>query len=138
MANVFEDFSIEWAGDHYVIPANRLLKTIAAVEQVVTYGELIAFASRRTAPFATLAGAYGVVLRSAGAFVSDDDVYAGMFGADVSSDHILDAINGLFALMTPPGLKNASSEAPKPGNSQRAPAKGSSKPSSKRSSVKAG
>lgn len=141
MAGIFEDYTIAWHGMDHVIPAGSMLRVIASVEDVVTYGELLGFARRRTAPFAKLAQAYGIVLRAAGVAISDDDVYAGMFGIDISADMILDAINGLFGLMLPPSERGGENEGgePDPGNARkRAPAKASSKPSIKRSSARAG
>lgn len=129
---IFEDYTIAWQDRTYTIPANSILKTIASVEAVITYGELVGYAQRRAAPLATLSKAYAIVLRSAGAFVTDDEVYAGMFGLGGTMDTVLEAINGLFHLMTPPAAREETAKGSKPGNSRRATA-ASSKPSTKRS-----
>lgn len=99
----FEDIRLEWAGADYTIRANRVLGAIARIEDVVTLNELQRFAVRGTAPMAKIAMAYGAVLRYAGATVSDDEVYAGMFGAGgTSADAVVDSVSTLVAMMVPP------------------------------------
>lgn len=145
MAGAFEDYTIGWGGRDYVIPARRVLEVIGSVESVVTYGELLDFGRRGTAPFGRLSQAYGIILRAAGAQgadgrpISDYEVYSGI-GEGLSDGELITLVNGLFALMTPPGAGKTQDEGgePAPGNSPRAAAKASSKPSTKRSSVRAG
>lgn len=144
MAGAFEDYKIGWGKTEYTIPARRVLEVIASVESVVTYGELLEFGRRQTAPFALLSRAYGIILRAAGVrgenggLITDGEVYD-IVCTGLSDNQLLDMINGLFGLMAPPRSRDSKEETA-PGNSRRASAKAkaSSKPSTKRSSVRAG
>lgn len=145
MAGAFEDYKIGWGQMEYTIPARRVLEVIASVESVVTYGELLEFGRRQTAPFAHLARAYGIILRAAGVRgenggpITDHEIYTAV-GTGLTDDQLLDMINGLFGLMAPPGSREIDGGGEtSPGNSRRASAKKvSSKPSTKRSSARAG
>jgi len=109
----FEDIRLQWAGSDYVIRANRVLGAIARIEDVVTLNELQRFGARGTAPMAKIAMAYGAVLRYAGAKVTDEEVYAGMFGATgTSADAVVESISALVAMMVPPQSKTAAKETP--------------------------
>lgn len=136
MRSVFEDHEIGWEGKTYTIPADRMLRVIASVEDVVTYGELLNYAARKSAPFGKLARAYSIVLRAAGVPVTDDEVYLGMLRDGESVDLTLSAINGLFALMVPPSMRGQDEQGggPPRGNSRKGAQtkKASSKPSTKR------
>lgn len=97
--SIFDDIRLKWDGVEYVIPHNRVLRAIAAVEEVATFDEFNNFAKRKTAPLAKIAMAYGVLLRFAGANVSDDDVYHGMFlngGATMAQ-----TVSAVLAMMIP-------------------------------------
>ena len=112
----FEDVRLQWAGEDYVIKANRMLGAIARIEDVVTLNELQRFGLRGTAPMAKIAMAYGAVLRYAGAKVTDDEVYAGMFGAGgTSAEAVVESVSTLVAMMIPPQPEKPAKEPP-PGN----------------------
>jgi hypothetical protein len=96
-----EPINLTWGGVDYTIRPSRVMQAIAAVETVVTFGELVAFFQRGVAPPATLALAYGKLLRAAGAKVTDEEVYAAMFSDDEASS-ALDAVEVLLACMAPP------------------------------------
>ncbi len=104
----FEDIRLQWAEKDYTIKANRVLGAIARIEDVLTLNELQRFGARKAAPMAKIAMAYGAVLRYAGASVTDDEVYAGMFGAaGTSADAVVDSVSSLVAMMVPPQTKAA-------------------------------
>lgn len=148
----FDDIKLGWGGKVYTIPARKALGAIARIEQVITLKELTQFAQRETAPMAMLAQAYGSVLRYAGADVTDEDIYTGMFGAagqDVSAV-IAEAVQTLMLMMIPPAIRAkmdqgggvptepaAKGEEPSRGNS-RATGKKPSADTSKQRSRKAG
>jgi hypothetical protein len=112
----FEDIRLQWAGKDYTIRANRVLGAIARIEDVLTLSELQRFSMRGTAPMAKLSMAYGAVLRYAGATVTDEEVYAGMFGeTGTGADAVVESISALVAMMVPPQPKTADKE-PKSGN----------------------
>lgn len=123
MARGFEDLSFEWAGKTYPLPANRVLGAIARIEDVITLNELQRHGQKGSTPLAKLAMAYGVLLRYAGAEVSDTDIYEAMFGtgSNVETQSIVEAIVTLISMMIPPSAQSAM--APK---KKDEPAKGNS------------
>lgn len=133
MAAVFEDIRLEWGGEEFVIPSDRVMGAIMRVEEHVTLAELHEDAAkRRTVRMGRLASAYGSLLRYAGARVSDDEVYAGMFSGAEKSEATMTAMQGLMMMMVPPSAMTASSNtgpAPKktlPSASSRKPSRPSS------------
>jgi hypothetical protein len=99
----FEDIKISWADRDYIIKANRVMGAIARIEDIMTLNELQRFLARGAAPLGKVSMAYGTVLRYAGADVTDEQVYAGMFGAgDTSADSIIASVQALVAMMIPP------------------------------------
>lgn len=124
---VFDDVQLAWNGKDFAIPSNRVLGAIARIEEHITLPELAGYAERGTAPLAKLAQAYGAVLRFAGATVSDDDVYLGMFGAaggDKQSSIVI-ALQHLMQMMVPNAERLKGNE--KPGKPLRAAASSSRK-----------
>lgn len=135
MTNIFEPVTLTWKNVEYVIPPNRVLRAIAIIEDVIPMQELIANGEKGTAPIAKIACAFGAVLRYAGAKVTDDEVYAGMF-VDAGSSAIPAAINNLMMMMIPRNVFPTKSEQAALGKSSAvAIGKNSSKARSKQSSV---
>jgi len=127
----FEDIHLQWADSEYVIRANKVLGAIARIEDVLTLNELQRFSARGTAPMAKLSMAYGAVLRYAGAKVTDEEVYAGMFGSTgTGADAVVESISALVAMMVPP--QPAVKETP-PGNAVPARSASSKRPTRSRS-----
>lgn len=121
---IFQPFRLQWAGRDYVIPADRIMGAIAVVEDVIPPMELMAMmASPLSIKPTRIARAYGAVLRYAGANLSDDAVYDGMFagGEDVSNS-VGAALAGLSDLIMPPSLKAriAAGETPEGNGNRRA------------------
>lgn len=103
--SVFQPVTFEWKGAEYTIPADRMLPVIADVETKITLSELAeAVNDGRKVPLATLAQVYGMVLRHAGAAVSDDECYMAMFGEGVDRQRAVAAIGTLMLMMMPPGV----------------------------------
>lgn len=142
----FDPIELEWRGRTYPIPPRKVLGAIARVEEHLTFAELLAFGGRNTVATARLALAYGALLRYAGADVSDEDVYEGMFAAQVSAaesaDAIVTAVALLMSMMIPPGARQKPVLAP--GETEAPPAnpplsgKAASKASSRSASARAG
>jgi len=126
----FDDIPLEWDGVTYTIPANRVLGAVARIEDIITLHELGEYSARGTAPMGKLAKAYGAVLRYAGADLSDEDVYLGMFSGGVSPEAMMVAINGLVGIMVPPAEQVAQTQEKKVRRGRRR-GKGSSKKRSK-------
>lgn len=101
---IFKPITMAWHGTEYTIPADEVLRCIAEVESVLTLGDIANMQARSRLALAKIAIAYGIALRFAGAQVSDEEVYAGMFkdaGAELQR-RALGAIFTLQALMVPP------------------------------------
>jgi hypothetical protein len=115
--SIFQDLKLEWDGKSYQIPARKMMETIAGVEEHITLKELFTAASQRgTIQLVRLARAWATVLQSAGAKVSDEEVYSGMFGAKGAGQQaVQDAITHLLMMMIPPDKlkewQNAAEEA---------------------------
>src|SRR5687767_11965225 len=105
MGNAFDNVVFNWRDKEYRIPANRMLGAIARIEEVITMGNLGLQVERGTPPVAKVAQAYAAVLRYAGARVTDDDVYCGMFAETNPKQAVAAAINTLFGIMVPPSAK---------------------------------
>jgi hypothetical protein len=139
---IFQPIVFGWCGQDYTVPADRALGLVAEIEEVVTLFEI---ATMQVKPNTSkLARAFGAALRYAGAKVSDDEVYQGLFQPGQMFEEVQKLMVVLMAIMMPPNpVSGASAGAgPKPGasfggNAQAAPAR-SLKRSSKRRSVAAG
>lgn len=108
---LFKDITLEWRGNEFVIPHNKVMKAIAIVENVITLHELMGFETRGTMPMAKLAMAYSALLSYAGADATEEDVYSAMFvGKGLGA--IREAITSLVLLMAPPSAVMASVASP--------------------------
>lgn len=115
---MFKPVTLEWNGKPVVIPANQMLGAIAEIEGVITLNELMSFSARGAYPAARVARAYGALLRYAGVIgddklpVTDEAVYAGLFGnAEVTAD-VVGSMQLLIMMMVPPSMRNAQSVKP--------------------------
>lgn len=139
---IFQPITFGWGGKDYVVPADRALGLIAEIEEVMTFIDL---AINRDKPnLSKLARAYGAALRYAGAKVSDEEVYEGLFKPGHLIDEVHTAMSVLMAIMMPPGAVSggtadagSKSGASFGGNSEAAPDR-SLKRSSRRRSAAAG
>lgn len=109
--STFEPIELAWGGNTYTIPANRVLRVIAKIEEHVTISDL---ANGVAIPFAKSAMAYAAVLRFAGARVTDDEVYAALWEEGGQAD-VTKVLIGLLSIMLPPSQRKkflAAMEAP--------------------------
>lgn len=101
----FDDIHLGWQGKTLTIPAHRVMGAIKRIEDHVTLAELQADAGRGTLRLGKLSAAYADVLRYAGANgVTEEDVYAGMFGVDAQKN-VVGAIAGLLGMMIPRNVR---------------------------------
>ena len=117
----FQPVVLVWEGKDYTIPADQVLRCIAMIEEVCTLGDL-ARAQLGKIPVARLSMAFGIALRYAGAQVTDDEVYDGMFtakGADLMRQ-VRDKVSMLQQLMIPPGHLQAAAVEGKDAEARRA------------------
>lgn len=70
------NIELEWGGDVYVIPANEVFEVGAEVEEVVTLPDIANVGKKLQ--FRKIAKCYGILLRHAGASVTDQQVFSHM------------------------------------------------------------
>jgi hypothetical protein len=133
---IFQAVTLNWEGRDYVVPADRVFGAIGVVEDVVTFPELVQGLQLGRPNMSKLARAYGALLRYAGANVTDEEIFAGMFVVSELQKNITTAINTLMVLMTPPSAMLSGE--PASGNAQAANLPRSSNRSSKRRLAAAG
>lgn len=132
--SVFEPIHMEWNGEKFTIPANRVLGAIARIEEHVTLNELRTDAGGRgTVRMVVLSRAYASVLRYAGAAVADEEVYESIF-EKTGGARMLEAIQGLMMLMIPPSKLRSPEAGKTTKGKSRSSTTGSSKKRSRRSS----
>jgi len=95
--SVFEDVTIKWGEEEYTIKASDIMGVICRIENHITFLDL----QSSNPKLINMARAYGEVLRSAGAEITDEVVYSEMF-KDSTMGQIQNAINGLMYIMIPP------------------------------------
>ena len=96
-----QDVTFNWKGTEYRVEAREVLPLIARVEDVITLGELVDASNTGKVPIAKLSKAFGVALRYAGAKVTDEEMYAGMFSGEKLSA-VRMSIMALISMMVPP------------------------------------
>ena len=127
---IFEEVTLSWKGRDYKIPPDRVLRCIAVVEDVLPLGAL-AKSTFGEVKLARLAEAFAAALRYAGAPVTDEEVYSGMFEGEGGklAAQARAYVYALQALMIPPehlrpkekpGKSEATSEEERAGSSQSA------------------
>jgi hypothetical protein len=103
MSGVFKDVYLAWRDRKYTVAANKVMGAIAVIERHVTLKELYEHGKRGSVPLAALASAYADVLEYAGAEgVDARELYQDMFSGSSPQSAIIEAIQGLIAMMIPP------------------------------------
>lgn len=99
--SIFKDVKLAWKGEIYTIKADSIMRLLAKLESEISLSDLSC--ANGKPPLAKISIAYALALSHAGASVTDEQVYAEMFGdGDVSAATMSGAITGLMFLMTPP------------------------------------
>ena len=107
----FDDVTLGWKDDLFVVPANKMLMLVCKIEDALAgdSGEqaLNVLMRPNGPPHARLAMAYGAALRYAGATVSDDEVYLSLqselsTGSAEGVAAIQSAVINLIAIVSPP------------------------------------
>lgn len=132
---IFQDVTLEWNGEAFTVPSDRVLGAIAIVEEQITFPQLLAALANERAPLVAISKAFAGVLRYAGANVSDEDVYRGMFDGAVQ-DQTVASINTLLVMMVPPDAMAKMEGGNAPGKTQATTRKSSKKTGSSRRSTK--
>lgn len=99
--SVFEPIELSWDGQEFSVPAHKVMGAIHKVEAFITIDKLAQYAEEASAPLGKLASSYAAVLRYAGAVVSDEEVYEGMFTDATSQELIQNALLGILMMMLP-------------------------------------
>lgn len=81
---IYPEITIEWAGVEYSTKAT--FKVINRIEQSVSLATLVTKVHQGDVPLSHLATVYGNLLRGASVNVSDEEVFATMFGANDGAD----------------------------------------------------
>lgn len=93
---------LEWQGETYVIPESETFEVAEQVEEIIDLADLERF--RRNPKFTKIAKCYGVMLRHAGARVSDSEIHQeivhGAMGDGQEAYMALQAITVMTHLLT--------------------------------------
>ena len=116
---MFQPITVSWKAESYTIPPDGVLRAIAAIEDVITLGELARDSETGTIRFTRIAKAWGALLRHLGSKVSDDDVYAELFSGNLVEvkERISLSVSTLIAMMVvivPPQAEAAAINEGKP------------------------
>lgn len=95
---IFEDITLGFDGEEYVVKHTQMMKLIAIIEDIITLQELI---NKDSVKLSKLANAYAAALNFAGAKATVEDVYASLFGEGGAS-HVSEVITTLIMMMLPP------------------------------------
>lgn len=131
--SVFDDVVMAWKGTEYTVPAERVMRLIAKIEDTITLHEVHEYTQRGTAPLGKMAIAYADALRFAGCNVKDDEVYSVLMSGVDESHGAQQVLLSLLAMMVPPQDLDVKQGPKQSGKSQAA-----SKPSKPRSSRRSG
>lgn len=121
--SIFEEVSLSWQGKEYIVSPDKVMGLVAVIEDVITIEEMSGKGVKR----AKLAGAFAAAIRYAarcnGVFVkvSDEEVYASLFGADFHATTTR-LVETLITLIIPPEhLRLKTAEEGQAPEKQRAP-----------------
>lgn len=110
----FEDVTLGWQGQTYVVPANNQMMLISKIEDALSGDsgqQAISILFRREGPpYSRLAAAFGAALRHAGAKVTDAEIYLSIQTDLVSKPKseqtaaIQNCIIALLSIISPPAV----------------------------------
>lgn len=95
----FSPVTLQWKGSSYTIPADRMMRAIALIEDHISLAEL-----RAGAKPTRIAAAFAAVINYAGAKdVTDEDVYSALFTTDqAEAEAVVNSVQMLMVMMVPP------------------------------------
>ncbi len=144
--DVFKDVHIEWEGQEYIIAKDQVIPAICIIEEFFTMQDLINDMTTGKIKVAKLSCCVCAVLNFAGASLSEDEVFRGLYKGKETREQITAVIRTLVLMMIPPeeleGLEAGDTTPGKSNRTSRRAAKSTarkkpSKPSTRRSSSKA-
>ena len=95
----FEDVTISYGAQEYVVKSDRVMGLIETIESRITLDVLL---NGDGIQRAKLAGALGAAIRYAGGEINDCDIYSNFFAKKDSVKTAQGAILSLLAMMIPP------------------------------------
>lgn len=98
--SIFQELTLTWKGNDYTVKPENMLRLIAQVEDVITLNELYNFSQKGAAPLSKLAIAYGLMLRYAGAKVTDEELYRAISSGKEQA--AATATQSILMMMLPP------------------------------------
>lgn len=101
---MFDKVKIEFKGEEFTVPANKVFGLIAEIEEHITIQDL-----HEKPKNTAIAKAYAAAIRYAGGEASVVDVYEQLFDSS-SSLNIRSAITNLVMMMVPPSALNSAKE----------------------------
>jgi len=117
--SIFKTIELSFKNKSYKIEPTSVMRCLAQIEDVITLSDL---SNAQRVPLVKLSQAYGIALRHAGANVTDEEVYEGVF-EDGGAAMISGAVSGLLSMMIPPAKFQAVAAAKKPIAKPKAKAK---------------
>lgn len=121
---VFRDVTITWRGKEYIVtPSMRLMRSIEMGD--ISLSDIAVRTSQGRPPVSHLAYVIARMLQSAGASVSEEDVYGEILRGD--QDQVQNMIGVVLMAFTPPeedgGKADAQSESQSKGRAKSKPAR---------------
>ncbi len=110
--SIFEKVTLEWKNKKFVIEPENVLKAIAIIEEHFTVNELIQDMAAERIKVSRLCSCMGDVLRFAGSDVTDEELYAGMYGGGDGQAKVVATIQTLILMVIPPEQLKAVETAP--------------------------
>jgi hypothetical protein len=135
---IFQDVKLAWKDEEFTIPGDKVLGAIAIIEEHITFTEMIDALRRGRPKIMAIAKAFAGILRYAGANVTDEEAYEGMFSGGDLQRKIIDSINMLLVMMVPPSALGGKPGGAPPLGKPQATASKRSKRSTKERLGKAG
>jgi hypothetical protein len=117
----FEDVTLGWQGQTYIVPANNQMALIAKIEDALSGDSgqqaLSILFRREGPPYSRLAAAFGAALRHAGARVTDAEIYLSIQSDLVTKSKsdktvaIQNCIISLLSIISPPAVESINGKA---------------------------
>lgn len=102
MGSIFQDIKIALDGKEYVVPSDKVMGLLAAIERHITLTEISnASMARGTIPVSSLCSAYAAALNYAGATVTAEEIYKRSF-AKGGQEMIMRATIAIMHMLIPP------------------------------------